>query len=221
MRLKADCMQFRMTFGNQIILAILAVIGISVATYKSDVFLNGPKTHTVENFPLVEQPDQITCGPTSALMLLKHYGNDTVTLDQVKSHSKTHWFDYGGDPIGMTAPDVLASALNKLGLPCEMMKGSVVHLKEMISKNRPPIVLVRSGEYTWHYVVAMGYNEESIIVADPGWGMRRTLKNEHFYGTWSFTTDMSGEEATDKMVAGLLSLAEVHPFIMIVPNEAP
>jgi predicted double-glycine peptidase len=89
----------------------------------------------------------------------------------------------------------------------------------MISENRPSIVLVRSGEYTWHYVVAIGYDEEGITVADPGWGMRRTLKNEHFHGTWSFATDMSGEESKDKIVAGLLSLAEVHPFTMIVPNE--
>jgi ABC-type bacteriocin/lantibiotic exporter with double-glycine peptidase domain len=207
-----------MTFGNQIILAILAVIGISVVTYKSDIFSDGPKKHLVEKFPLIEQPDQITCGPTSALMLLKYYGNDKVTLDQVKSHSKTHWFDYGGDPIGMTAPDVLASALNKLGLPCKMMEGDIPLLKKFISEDRPPIVLVRSGEYTWHYVVAIGYDEEGITVADPGWGMRRTLKNEHFHGTWSFATDMSGEEATDKIVAGLLSLAEVHPFTMIVPK---
>jgi ABC-type bacteriocin/lantibiotic exporter with double-glycine peptidase domain len=216
-------MQFRMTFGNQIILAILAVIGITAVTYRADIFgfSNGPKKHYVENFPLVEQPDQITCGPTSALMLLKFYGNDKVTLDQVKSQSKTHWFNYDNTPIGMTAPDVLSNALTKLGLPCKMVKGEISQLKKMISEDRPPIVLVRSGEYTWHYVVAVGYDEKTIVVADPGWGMKRTLQNEHFHGTWSFATDMTGVEAKDKLVAGLLSLAEVHPFTMIIPDEAP
>jgi hypothetical protein len=51
--------------------------------------------------------------------------------------------------------------------------------------------------------------------------MKRTLQNEHFHGTWSFATDMTGVEAKDKLVAGLLSLAEVHPFTMIIPDEAP
>jgi hypothetical protein len=32
---------------------------------------------------------------------------------------------------------------------------------------------------------------------------------------------MTGVEAKDKLVAGLLSLAEVHPFTMIIPDEAP
>lgn len=212
-------MQFRMTFGNQIILAILATIGISVATYKSDVFLSSPEAHVIEKFPLIKQPDQITCGPTSALMLLKYYDND-VTLDLVKSKSKTHWFDYGSEPIGMTAPDVLVGALNVLGLPSTMMEGDIPSLKKFISNDRPPIVLIRSGEYTWHYVVVIGYDKDNVIVADPSWGMRRTLKNKDFHGTWSFATDMSGEDSTDKLVAGLLSnLAEVHPFTMIVPND--
>ena len=69
--------------------------------------------------------------------------------------------------------------------------------------------------------MAVGYDEKTIVVADPGWGMKRTLQNEHFHGTWSFATDMTGVEAKDKLVAGLLSLAEVHPFTMIIPDEAP
>ena len=218
-------MRFRMTFGNQIILAILVVIGVSVATYSISTYkvakFSSPKNHNIKDFPLVEQPDQITCGPTSALMLLRYYGNDAVTLDQVKVHSKTHWFDYNEEPMGMTAPDVLTSALNKLDLPSKMMKGTIPQLKKLISENRPSIVLVRSGEYTWHYVVVTGYDEDSITFADPSWGINRTLKNEDFYGTWSFATDMSGEESKDVIISGLLSLAEVHPFTMIVPSQSP
>tara|TARA_Y100000034_G_scaffold43496_3_gene53075 strand:- start:8202 stop:8834 length:633 start_codon:yes stop_codon:yes gene_type:complete len=209
-----------MTFGNQIILAILAVIAVSVVTYNSPIFSGNPEKHSIEDFPLVEQPDQITCGPTSALMLLKYYGNDTITLEEVKAKSKTHWFDYGGSPIGMTAPDVLAGALAQLGLPCEMMKGSFSNLHYFISKNRPCIVLVRSGEYTWHYVVAIGYDKKCVTVADPGWGKKRFLDRDDFGGAWEFSTDMNGTVSKDKMVAGILSLAEVHPHTLIVPNEA-
>lgn len=213
-------MRFRMNFGNQIILAILVTIAISVVTYKSAIFPDNPDKYLTVNFPLVEQPDQITCGPTSALMLLKYYGDDKVTLDEVKSHSKTHWFDYGEQPIGMTAPDVLANALKKLGLPCKMMEGDENKLRHFVSEGRPTIVLVRSGEYTWHYVVVIGYDENGFTVADPGWGQAYYMKMDAFHGSWSFKTDMAGKIATDKIVVGVLSLAEVNPFTMIVPNNS-
>jgi len=213
-------MRFRMTFGNQIILAVISILVVSAATYKTVVdSFNGPKNWEILNFPLVEQPDQITCGPTSALMLLKYYGNDTVTLDEVKLQSGTHWFDYDGEPIGMTAPDVLATALSELGLPSKIMEGTMSSLKRFIHEGRPPIVLVRTGDYSWHYVVAIGYDKDNIILADPGWGTREVLTNECFHGSWSFTTDMDGEEIDESIVAGLLSLAEVSPFTLVVPDR--
>lgn len=213
--------RLKMNFGNQIILAILAVIGISIATYHSPVFNEFPKNYTTTNFPLIKQPDQITCGPTSALMLLKYYGQDNYQLNDVKIQSKTHWFNYNGNPIGMTAPDVLTSALNRLGLSCKMIQGNMSKLKYFVSQNRLPIVLLRSGEYTWHYVVVIGYNQEIISIADPGWGKISKLKEDYFEKSWEFTSHMDGKEATDKIVSGVLRLAEVHPFTMIVPEQIP
>ena len=208
--------QFKKSFGNQIALFILAVVGISVASY-SPIF-SSTDHHLISGFVSIDQPDRITCGPTCALMLLRYYGNDEVDVDELTISSKTHWFDYNKLPIGMTSPYDLLTALNTSGLPCEMSYGSMSTLREHIGEDRPVIVLLRSDEYLWHYVVATGYNKDHIIVATDGY--YKHMKNEHFRGSWEFSADMDGNRCSDKIFPGLLGLADVYPFMMIVPKES-
>jgi predicted double-glycine peptidase len=156
-----------------------------------------PDSYEVKDFKYLEQPDQITCGPTSATMLLKTYGKD-VTLKDVKGKTKTQWFKWKGEPVGMTSPDMIASALTKLGVKSRMKRGNLNQIKYYVSQNRPPIVLLRSGNVYWHYVVVIGYDKNNIIVADPGSGKREVMKVEHFVGAWTFRTDMDGKDMTVK-----------------------
>jgi hypothetical protein len=207
-----------------------------------------PDSFEIEWFEFIEQPDGITCGPTSALMLLKKYGKD-VTLDDVKSQTKTEWIQYGDEPIGMTSPEYIPVALGHFGLSSKNLRGDLNRLKYFVSKKRPVIVLLRSGKQTWHYVVVIGYTEDTIITADPGPGKRKEIKNEYFLGAWSFTHDMYGRNTQDdcsicggtgrwlsnfgpfdhcEICSGtgksvdylveLLRLAEVYPRTMIVPR---
>lgn len=155
-----------------------------------------PVAHEVNNIEYIEQPDDITCGPTSALMVLKRYGKN-VTLDQVKAEAKTQWFTYQGKPIGMTSPDYLARSMTKLGVPSRMRPGTTAKVKHFVSKNRPVIVLVRSSNLTWHYVVVIGYDEHKIVVADPSRGARREMPIQDFESCWAFTTDMDGVPVTN------------------------
>jgi len=162
-----------------------------------------PPSYELPEFVFLEQPDQITCGPTSAAMLLRSYGID-VSLEDVKEKSKTEWFKYDGESIGMTSPEYIPIALKSHGLPARKTRGSVQKVKSLVIQGRPPIVLLRSGTKTWHYVVVIGYTETTIIVADPGHGQRRTMATEAFVGSWDFTTDMTGEsvEAPCKVCKG-------------------
>lgn len=156
-----------------------------------------PDSYEVKNFKFLEQPDQITCGPTSATMLLKTYGKD-VTLKDVKGKTKTQWFKWNGEPVGMTSPDLIATALTKFGVKSKMSRGNLEQIKYYVSQNRPPIVMLRSGNVYWHYVVVIGYDKKNIIVADPGSGKREVMKTEHFVGAWTFRTDMDGKDMTVK-----------------------
>ncbi len=149
-------------------------------------------SYEIQGFHYVEQPDGITCGPTSALMLLTRYGKE-VTLDQVKEKTITKWFSYDGHDIGMTSPDMIPVALKNFGVPASTKYGNLEKLKYYINQRRPPMVLVRSGYWTWHWIVVIGYDEQNIIVADPGSGIRRVMPSAAFVGAWTFNTDMRGD----------------------------
>ena len=156
-----------------------------------------PETHQIEFKTLLEQPDGITCGPTSATMVLNRYGKDTK-LDDVKAKTRTEWFKYGRQPIGMTSPEMLPIAMKEFGVPAKMKRGSIKELKHYVSTNRPVIVLVRSGQTTWHYVVVVGYTKDDFTIADPGDGKIDKIKLEHFKSAWDFTSDMGGNSTVAK-----------------------
>lgn len=176
-----------------------------------------PPSHEIEGFKYLVQPDGITCGPTSATMLLNRYGRN-VTVQQVKHKTKTQWFTHEGKAIGMTSPEYIPIALNHFGVPAKMRRGYLNRLKHYVSQDRPCIVLLRSGNQYWHYVVVIGYDQNSVLVADPGSGHREQINNEAFVGSWSFNTDMRGNETKNELLVEALRMAEVHPYTMIVPG---
>lgn len=162
-----------------------------IIVWLQQVPLDFAPSHEIQGFPLLEQPDGITCGPTSATMVLQYYRKQ-VDLDDVRKATKTDWFVYKGSRIGMTVPEYLASGLQQLGVSAKKRVGNLNNIKSLVSQDRPVIVLVRSDRTRWHYVVVIGYNDHEIIIADPGWGRRRVLPTNQFLGAWAFETDMDG-----------------------------
>lgn len=152
-----------------------------------------PPEHRINNFPTAQQPDSITCGPTSAAMVLRHYGHES-TVDEVKELTKTHWYGTPGNEVGMTAPDYITTALNKFGLKARLKNDDLEEVKFEVSQNRPVIVLVRSGKKTWHYMVAIGYNEKEMIFSDPGGGYHRTVSKDNFFLAWNHDGNCEGED---------------------------
>lgn len=159
-----------------------------------------PKSHEIKNFPLYDQPDGITCGPTSLKMVLEHYG-ENCTIEELKKKAKTELFKFKGKEIGGTAPDQMKVALDHFGVPCKLMRADMDQLKQFVSEGRPPIALVRSSRQTWHWVVVIGYTENKIITADPAGGVREVLPDEDFEGAWKFTHDLYGRSMSVKCAA--------------------
>ncbi len=182
----------------QIVIAIFSII-MTIVIVSLDRWKNydHPTSFEIKHFLAILQPDHITCGPTSALMVLKNY-HKNVDLKQVERESKTEWIKYKDITIGMTSPDYLPRALSKFGVNASLVWGDLDRLKHYVSKSKPVILLLRSGEYTWHYVVAVGYDENNILIADPGAGVKWDISNENLLGAWSFKTDMQGEEQVRK-----------------------
>ena len=170
---------------------ILIFILIStVATLSFSVSKNTPEEHYINNLKVIHQPDDISCGPTSIAILLDYY-NINKTIDDIKLYAITEWFELKDKKIGMTDPKQMEIALNKCGLKSISERGTLDRLKEVISKDKPVIVLLRSGQYTWHYVVVSGYDKNNIIIIDPIDGEIK-LDIIKFEQAWKFTHDMDG-----------------------------
>jgi hypothetical protein len=146
----------------------------------------------IPNFPVIKQPDRISCGPTCCSMLLHYYGV-AVGVEKLKEIAGTRLFKVGDDEVGFTWPSKVQKSLNTFGLATTMTKeAELKDLVQSVEEGRPPIVLVRSSKKTWHYTIVIGHAKGELFkMADPlgytYWLSARTLKN-----AWSFDGDLRG-----------------------------
>lgn len=168
-----------------------------------------PAKYEIPFSSLVRQPDDITCGPTTTVMLLKHYGKQ-ATVEDVKKLTKTVWYTRKGVDFGMTAPELIRSALEKYGLMSKLRYGSLDTLKHFVGLGKPSIVLLRSDEYTWHYVVVTGYKDGKIWFANPTYGEIQGISEENFCRAWRWTGDIEGRDC-GWWIAFWLRMMEIYP----------
>lgn len=168
------------------VLFLALVIGVSSWIGKSH-----PPSYKIDLNHLIQQPDDITCGPTSVSMLMYFY-NLNVSVDDVKKITKTVWYTWSGRDIGMTSPNLVLSALKYFGFNSKIKYGKIIDLKHTISSGKPCIVLVRSGEWNWHYVLICGYDKDYIFFANPSTGEIQGLSTDEFYASWSWNADLRG-----------------------------
>lgn len=164
---------------------------------KKNERLDHPATYEIQNFSLVAQPDEVSCGPTSALMVLKSYGI-SPSLTEVSAQTKTHWFQYKERQIGATTLEYIVLALRHFGIESKIMRGKIDSLKHYVSEDHPVICHVRTGRALFHYVVVIGFTEKEIIIADPGGGNRWSMPTKQFYDAWNFTADLYGASIDSK-----------------------
>jgi hypothetical protein len=95
-------------------------------------------------------------------------------------------------------PRGIETALEEYGLKATLQtRASLADVHRYIDQGRPPILLVRSGVKTWHYVVAIGYSrgEQKTILASPGQpGWEWKPANGTLDAAWTFSHDMDGHD---------------------------
>lgn len=200
-------------------LAIDLILLIYIVYFIFPLIGHIPNSYSVKNFPQLTQPDDITCGPTSIAMVLRYYGRN-VGIEELRYKAKTTWFEYKNKAIGMTSPEYLVSVLKEYGIDSALQQGNLRSLKYYVSQNRLPIVLLRSGDRSWHYVVIIGYDQSSILVSDPS-GSQYKIPSDHFMGAWDFSTDMEGNYIGNDFYRFLILMAEVQSKTYIVPKFPP
>lgn len=150
-------------------------------------------SQTLADFPNLKQPDDISCGPTCACMVLRWYGVN-AGLERCKTKSGTRWFELGEYKVGMTLPSGVSDCLDSFGVPSRHVIGTTADVMRYVDQNRPPILLVRSGVKTWHWVVVSGYSQNGAVfsVSDPS-GERYDIKSSTLDAAWTFSHDLAGQ----------------------------
>ena len=153
------------------------------------------RDYTLPGFSVFAQPDEISCGPTSASMLLNYYGIN-AGIGPLKTKAGTTWWDSGGMKVGLTHPANLRDAIVKSGLNVNWYgQGNVATLVNFINAGRPVIVLVRAGRATWHYAVVVGFQNDGqkLLLADPAGGQLWWIQRGNFEGALELLPRYAGQ----------------------------
>lgn len=199
----------------QVIFCILLVLISFCLTFRENI--NPTENHFISNFSAFKmQKDDISCGPSCASMVLDYYGKFHL-YEEIRQEMKTEWFSFNGVKYGLTVPNYMSSTLVKHDVLCNTMRGNLKVLENFVSRNKPVICLVRSGRYTWHYVVVIGYSKNNVYIANPASGLLECINKKIFYESWSFYGDLSGRNYSylDSMIL-ILRTFEIYPNLMIV-----
>ncbi|MCG9128088.1 T9SS type A sorting domain-containing protein [Candidatus Poribacteria bacterium] len=94
-----------------------------------------------------------------------------------------------------------------------------LYLDYFIRESRPCIILLKSGDKSYHYVVVVGYDKEDdvYLLADP-WGVFRWINKTELDTQWSFREN-SGTLKGSFLSTVIESYA--NPFTLIVPKSRP
>lgn len=207
---------FKFKFFRFWLAVICLIIGVKEVLKSPLVGESCPNEYFIDVLPIL-QPNKITCGPTSVAMVLTAY-QKPLPLQMVICHTHTVWFNWNG-PYGMTMPQRIAGTLKRNGVPAQMGRGNLEFLKSKVSQDKPCVVLLRSGELRWHYVVVIGYDLEYIFFADPGEERIQMLTVEHFMDSWNWEKDTNGEICSLYFPITILKMLDVYPRTIIFPTN--
>lgn len=209
-------MPFSFRFFRLWLALICLIIGVKEILKPQLLAESYPNEHFIDICPIL-QPNKITCGPTSVSMVLTAY-KKIIPLPTVIGHTHTVWFEWN-EPCGMTTPQRVAGTLKRNGVPAQMGRGNLAVLKSKVSQDKPCIVLLRSGELQWHYVVVIGYDTQYIFFADPGYQQVQMVATEDFMQCWNWEKDTGGEVCSLYYPVTILKILDVYPRTIIFPTN--
>src|SRR5262249_20170462 len=88
---------------------------------------------------------------------------------------------------GGIADAALIEAIRSRGWQTERLDGSIDTIRAHVDAGQPLILLIEDRPSRYHYVVAIGADEEQVWVHDPTWGPARRLAASELLRRWKPT----------------------------------
>jgi len=148
------------------------------------------KANVIKNMKFYKQEKNGWCGPAVLQMMLHFYG-----LDEKQEMVAARVFDEKEKVMKLS--EMVFYPQSK-GLKSYSFKGNLNDLKELISKGVPVVVFQKASKEIdkGHYRLVVGYQKDSIVLADPLLGKNIFVKEKDFLELWT-----SGEEENWSMIA--------------------
>ena len=128
--------------------------------------------------PYLPQTEAL-CGGAAAAMVFRFLGDRHADVQQFQSLVDA---DAGG-----IADTVLVDAIRARGWQATRLEGSVETIRTEIAAGRAVMLLIVDRPSRYHYVVAVGADEERVFVHDPTWGPARPIGVPELVRRWQPT----------------------------------
>jgi hypothetical protein len=128
--------------------------------------------------PYLPQTEAL-CGGAAAAMVFRYWGDRHADVQQFESLVDTR--------AGGIADSALVDAIRSRGWNAQLLEGSIATIREHVATGHPLILLIEDRPARYHYVVAVGGDDENVLVHDPTWGPARRMAVAELLRRWKPT----------------------------------
>ena len=128
--------------------------------------------------PYLPQTETL-CGGAAAAMVFRYLGDRHADVQQFQSLVDGR--------AGGIADTTLIDAIRSRGWHADRLDGSIATIRTEVDAGHPLILLIEDRPSRYHYVVAVGADDEHVWVHDPTWGPARRLARSELLRRWKPT----------------------------------
>ncbi len=126
--------------------------------------------------PFLPQTEAL-CGGAAAAMVYRYWGDRHADVQQFAPLVDRR--------AGGIRDSVLVAAIRDKGWRVTPSVGSIATLQQSLAARQPAIVLLEDRPNRYHFIVAVGIDDDAVVVHDPTWGPYRRIPIAGFVDAWT------------------------------------
>lgn len=132
----------------------------------------------VLDVPFLPQTEAL-CGGAATAMIFRFWGDRHASVQQFAP-----LVDRAAGGIAVVD---LIEAIRERRWIAETLTGSIDAVRHELRAGRPPMLLIEDRPQRYHYVVAVGADENGVLVHDPTWGPAHRMPRDRLLRVWQPT----------------------------------